>query len=293
MHRGYLSGAKAQVNMPELLISSGKAINVAVATENLGQGAKADQKADKILGQLAHAVLCAIMAWLLSVPGEGATDRSCTSSSHCMKLHKALSYSEECVVRTEQKLCYKMLLYSIRCIPRGPLYSSRYMRQQYCTSACMSNLFMSSQQRLWSSRLFFLALWKVRKGKSISQSSFCQPVLSAGGQKPPYIILTSCCLQRNAPASKESSAVQTMSRLIVFHNTEFKLEGKQSKEHVLPSYPWPLTDMVDQKQSKNTNIFKQQQVQVDLKLIFKHPQCVISFNIRGGEESQPLLRDQH
>lgn len=125
MHRGYLSGAKAQVNMPELLISSGKAINVAVATENLGQGAKADQKADKILGQLAHAVLCAIMAWLLSVPGEGATDRSCTSSSHCMKLHKALSYSEECVVRTEQKLCYKMLLYIICCIPRGPLYSAR------------------------------------------------------------------------------------------------------------------------------------------------------------------------
>lgn len=50
MHRRYLSGAKAQVNMPELLISSGKAINVAVTTENLGQGAKADQKADKILG---------------------------------------------------------------------------------------------------------------------------------------------------------------------------------------------------------------------------------------------------
>ena len=50
MHRGYLLGAKAQVNMPELLISSGKAISVAVATENLGQGAKADQKADKILG---------------------------------------------------------------------------------------------------------------------------------------------------------------------------------------------------------------------------------------------------
>lgn len=44
-----------------------------MVTENLGQGAKADQKADKILGLLAHAVLCAIRARLLSVPREGST----------------------------------------------------------------------------------------------------------------------------------------------------------------------------------------------------------------------------
>lgn len=60
--------------MPELLTSSGKASNVAVVTESLGQGAKADQKVDKILGLLAHAMLCAIRAWLLSVPREGGTN---------------------------------------------------------------------------------------------------------------------------------------------------------------------------------------------------------------------------
>lgn len=47
-----------------------------------------------------------------------------------------------------------------------------------------------------------------------------------------------------------------MTRLIVFHNTEFKLEGKQSKVHVLPSYLLPLTEVVFWKLSKNTNISK-------------------------------------
>lgn len=64
--------------------------------------------------------------------------------------------------------------------------------------------------------------------------------ITHGGQKPPYIILHACCLQWNAPASKESSAVDHgQTDCVSQHRVQVGGKTKQST-----CAPLPLTEVV-------------------------------------------------